>query len=398
MSVLHALAGLCGRAAGVISGEMKGAIPNLDLLFTAAQQHDVAGLLAAALLTGSPGELGEDVSEGLAICRDDTQLQARRGEKQLAEVLQRLADRGLAAMPFKGPLLAHTAYSDPGLRSALDLDIIVHPDDVSHVVLCLIDAGFRHQADLEPDGVAALRRYAGEYIMFRPNSLPVEPHWRPAPRTMAFDIDIDAMWRRARPHSFLGAPCYLPSPEDHLFLLALHGAKEQWHKMKWLVDIAALLTSHPRLDLAQLRARATAQGCRRTLDLALLLSHRLFIVPSAMPQTDGIAEKLAERVLTRLHRTAEPPPGPYTISSFHWLLRERRRDRALYATRTLFTPRVAHYQRLRLPQSLRWLHVLLKLPWDYIVTPTVGVARRLAAGPPSLSEPRAGRGRPSGSD
>ena len=78
---------------------------------------------------------------------------------------------------------------------------------------------------------------------------------------MAFDIDIDALWQRARPAAFLGALCYLPTQEDHLFLPALHGAKEQWHKLKWVVDVAALIASHPRLDLAALHATAAAQGC-----------------------------------------------------------------------------------------------------------------------------------------
>jgi hypothetical protein len=255
---------------------------------------------------------------------------------------------------------------------------MVHPHDVPHVVACLVEAGFQHQEGLGADGVVALRRYAGEYILFRPKSLPVEPHWYPAPWTMAFDIDVDALWRRARPAAFLGALCYLPSQEDHLFLLALHGAKEQWHKLKWVVDVAALLASHPRLDLVSMRATAAAQGCGRMLDLALLLTHRLFAIPAVVPSTDRVVRQLADRVLERLDRTAEAPPGPYVVSSFHWRIRERRRDRLNYATRTLFTPRVAHYRRLPLPPALRWLHVPLKLPWDHVLTPAIGLARRMS--------------------
>jgi hypothetical protein len=88
--------------------------------------------------------------------------------------------------------------------------------------------------------------------------------------------------------------------------------------------------------------------------------------------------RLANRVLERLDSTAEAPPGPYVVSSFHWRLRERRRDGLSYATRTLFTPRVAHYRRLPLPPAQRWLHVPLKLPWDYVLTPAIGLARRMS--------------------
>ena len=74
------------------------------------------------------------------------------------------------------------------------------------------------------------------------------------------------------------------------------------------------------------------------LDLALLLTHRLFAIPEAIPATGTVVARLADRVLERLDRTAEAPPGPYVVSSFHWRLRERRRDRLNYAIRTLFTP------------------------------------------------------------
>jgi hypothetical protein len=214
--------------------------------------------------------------------------------------------------------------------------------------------------------------------MFRPGSLPVEPHWRPEPWTMAFDIDIEGLWRRARPATFLGAACYLPSDDDHLLLLSLHGAKERWHKLKWLVDIAAFWSTHPHIDLASLRDGAARQGCRRMLDLALLLSHRLFAVPAATPAADAATAALAGQIEARLEHTAEAPAGPYVVSSFHWRLRERGRDRFRYAARTLLTPRVVHYHRLPLPRALHWLYVPLKLPWDYVVSPAVGMARRLA--------------------
>jgi hypothetical protein len=123
------------------------------------------------------------------------------------------------------------------------------------------------------------------------------------------------------------------------------------------------------------------------LDLALLLTHRLFAIPAAVPYTDRVVVELADRVLERLVRTAEAPPGPYVVSSFHRRLRERRRDRLSYATRTLFTPRVAHYRRLPLPSALRWLHVPLKLPWDHILTPAIGLARRMSR-PASRYAPR----------
>ena len=254
---------------------------------------------------------------------------------------------------------------------------MVRAADVAAVVACLEQAGFTHERHLDAHGLAALRHYAGEYIMFRTGSLPVEPHWRPTPWTMAFDIDQDGLWRRAQRTNILGVPSLAPSPEDHFLLLALHGAKEQWHKLKWLADLPAFLTAHPGLEQATLRRLGASCGCRRVIDLALLLSHLLFAIPLAPPPADRTTQRLARSVLARLNRTSTPPRGPYVVTAFHWHLRERWRDRLRYALRTLLTPRVAHYNRVRLPPHLRWLLVPLKLPWDYVLTPTIGLLKRL---------------------
>ena len=375
--MLHALAALCRPGAPDNAVSASAAPPPLDALFEAAQRQDVMGLVATSLLAGRGGALTADEREGLAIYLEGVQLDVLHAEAQLVEVLEQFAESELPVMPFKGPLLAHSAYGGGGYRASRDLDLMVRPEDVAAAVACLEAAGFEHEPGLGRDGLAALRGYAGEYIMFRRDSLPVEPHWLPAPRTMAFDVDMAAIWSRARYTAFLGVPCHIPTPEDHFFLLAVHGAKEQWHKLKWLADIAAFQNAHPTLDLPALRAAAAQRGCRRVLDLALLLSHRLFAVPTLRPPADAVTERLADGVLARLAVTAEPPEGPYVVTRFHWRLRERSRDRSRYTLRTLFTPRVPHYRRLPLPPALRWLHVPLKLPWDHVLTPAIGLGRRL---------------------
>jgi len=375
--VLSALIALSRLAAIPGSPAPSGKLPELGSLLVAAECHDTAGFVAKTLLSHYAEQLSDDLLEGLPLYLEGVRIDAGRAETQLAELLSLLAGRGLPVMPIKGPLLARSCYPDATLRPCLDLDLMVHSDDVGHVVGALIEAGFAHQIGLGADEIAALRRYAGEYILFRPNSLPVEPHWSPAPWTMAFDVDVEALWRRAKPAEFLGALCYLPSPEDHLFLLALHGAKEQWHRLKWLLDVAVFLSAHPSVDLEGLRTMAAAQGCRRAVDLALLLSHQLFSIPAAAPAADAATKRLAVEVLERLERGADVPPGPYRITRFHWRLHEQRRDRASYAVRTLLTPRVPHYRRLPLPSGLRWLYVPLKLPWDNVVTPTLHLVRRL---------------------
>ena len=47
---------------------------------------------------------------------------------ELARLLDRFRRDGIAAVPYKGPVLAAQAYGDVALREFVDLDILVHPD------------------------------------------------------------------------------------------------------------------------------------------------------------------------------------------------------------------------------------------------------------------------------
>lgn len=377
--MLQQLAALC-RIAIDPDAPRPSELPPVGPLLELAEQHDVSGLAVAVLLDHWADQLPDDLREGLQLYREGLGLDAKRAGEQLAEILRLLAARGLPAMPFKGPLLAQSAYRDPSLRSFLDLDFLVHGNDVEHVLACLREAGFVHQRGLGREGVEWVRRYGGDYTLYRPGGLPVEPHWHPMLHNMAFDIDLDAIWERAQPARFLDADCYFPAPQDHLFLLALHGAKTMWHKLKWVADIAAFLTVAPDPELAVLRGDASAQGCRRALDLALLLSHRLFQIPMTAPPADSVTERLAAAVIERLGQTAEKPHGPVyvAVTPFFWDLHEWRLDRWRYAARTIFRPELGHWRRLPLPPAWRWLYGPLKFPWDYCVTPAVRFTRFIA--------------------
>jgi hypothetical protein len=197
---------------------------------------------------------------------------------------------------------------------------------------------------------------------------------------LAFDLDYDRLWQRAQRSAFMGVPCLHLSPNEELLLLCLHGAKEQWEKLKWVADIAAFLEAHPAIDWQGLYAEAAQQGCARMLDLGLVLAARLLDSPlpaetAERLRRDRATTRLAAETIARLARDEAIEPGPYRLSRYYWRMRERPRDRLAYALRTLFTPRAPHYGRLPLPAGMEWAYYLLKLPWDYLLTPVLGLGR-----------------------
>ena len=121
----------------------------------------------------------------------------------LLGIVDELEKRGIKAIPFKGPTLAQRAFSDSTLRLSSDIDILFHDTDVERGIACLTDLGFRHTGNCSSRGMAAVRRYGGQYHMQHPQTATcVEPHWALTPSTMAIDLDYEQLWREATTQTF----------------------------------------------------------------------------------------------------------------------------------------------------------------------------------------------------
>src|SRR5262249_20276675 len=68
----------------------------------------------------------------------------------LARILDGLAQNGIDAIPFKGPVLAIQAYGDIGLRAFRDLDFLIREADLPRAMTVLGDLGYVRQQGLTP--------------------------------------------------------------------------------------------------------------------------------------------------------------------------------------------------------------------------------------------------------
>src|SRR5207245_6416128 len=62
---------------------------------------------------------------------------------ELVRLLDRFARHGVAAVPYKGPLLAVRCYGDLALRPFRDLDFLIRPHDLAQAERALADHGYR---------------------------------------------------------------------------------------------------------------------------------------------------------------------------------------------------------------------------------------------------------------
>ena len=215
--------------------------------------------------------------------------------------------------------------------------------------------------------------YASPDILFG-KGVPFEPHGEFAPGTLALDIDYDALWGTSIEIQFNGQMARSFAPEDELIILCLHGCKEKWSKLKWVVDVAEFINSHAGLDWGAVFARAESQGMARMVRLALSVSQQLLslTLPDMVVRwlgEDKVVDVWAKQIAADFFNPAQNEISIYTPSLFHWKMRERFIDKVRYFVRTITQPRVQHFSSIKIPDSMFVAYYPFKLLHDYLALP-----------------------------
>jgi hypothetical protein len=293
---------------------------------------------------------------------------------QLLEILDVLAADGVPALPFKGPVLGMLAHASATIRPSWDIDVLVHRPDMDRALAALRRLGYRLGESLSPRVLAAHYDDNGEVVLFAEGRTPVEPHCAFSPKAMDMNLDMDGLWSRASPLELAGRVVLTLSPEDTLLITCLHGCKGKWCRLLWVADVAAFVQRHPALDWTALMERAEEAGVRRMLLLGLALAQDLFAsslpagVSSAIAR-DRMCRWLVQQSKFLLFGPLADPGSVTRVSRYHLRSRERIGDRVRYLWRSVTTPRVIHYQMVRLPDSLFFGYVVVKLVHDYLLLP-----------------------------
>jgi hypothetical protein len=294
---------------------------------------------------------------------------AHRGLAMAAE-LRRLVDAlsaaGVDALAYKGPALAMRAYGSLGMRSFVDLDLLVRPDDVPPAVRALSAQGYAPALGLTPAQERCFRRVDGDYpLVHRETGVLVELHARVSSERFCMPIATDALMRRARAVPLGGGEVRTLGDDDLLVVLAAHGAKHRWMRLEWLVALAELLRAGHGDVHAALRL-AAEEHARRTLLLGLSLARGLLDAPvpeevSRQIDADAGLAALAAEAEARLFG-AEGEGGEETPANLLFNLRARdgAADRARYAARWLFAPSPEDWRWARLPDALFPLYRVLR--------------------------------------
>jgi len=335
-------------------------------LIETARQHKMLLLLYWHLHATCKAEVPEAILVQLRDAFHTSTLRRLVLTGALLNILRLFECHHIVAIPYKGPVLAASAYGDHArLRQYRDLDLLVHQRDVLRAKDLLISQGSQSMMPLNGAKEGAYLHRKGAYtynVRDRTSQAKVELHWHLTP---AFPLDLTPLWERLEPVSLDGATVRGFSREASLLILCIHGSDHLWCRLQMICDVATLLRVHQAIDWTWVMQQAEAQGSMRMLLLGLCLARDLLgtTLPEAVVhklEATPIVRSLAGQLRQRLFQEASGPPGVM----LQFRMRERWQDKAWYGLYYvqfyLLTPHPEDRVLMPLPRVLFPLYYILR--------------------------------------
>lgn len=255
---------------------------------------------------------------------------------ELLKVLAAFAREQITAMPFKGLMLAASAYGDLGLRACGDLDLLIQRNDLNHAMAILRTRGYQcvafnpietHEYTFEraADGTVLELRWVLDFIQSRYGQ----------------NLGLDWGWEGRQETQLSGTTVPCMSPEKTLIMLCMHASKHVWSRLLWVCDIARLIASSPGLDWEAAAREARSLGLWKAVALGILLAQRIADAPAHCPLQASIRQsetvlKLANHFEKNL--IANPGRGPHGRIPYNLRLLDFRDQMRLLVSARFLTP------------------------------------------------------------
>jgi Uncharacterised nucleotidyltransferase len=380
-----------------------------DFVMRAAAENSVTPLVARhvgavaaemAWMTGETGEAGARfgrVATALGRLQEAARANSLRCllfASELIRIVEALGAEGVAAIPYKGPVLAAQAYGDVSAREFEDLDIIVAQREIAKADRVMTGLGYRARfpgALASPDastganagmclagaggrvgaGAADAGMVPGEYsYRDETRGILVDLHTERTMRHFPKPLELDAAAGESVAARLVsvrvgGQEVRTFGAEDGVVMLCVHGAKDFWERLSWVADVAEFVGATPGMDWDRAMRRAQELGASRMLRVGLALASK--VLGARLPegvmasvradQTAGrVASRLALRFLSR---------EPRALSASERLKFRREMVSGYfggwrYVMRLALAPAEEDWAMMRLPGPLAPLYVALR--------------------------------------
>ena len=282
----------------------------------------------------------------------------------LLKILYTLERNGITAIPFKGPVLAHSLYENPALREFGDLDILIQTSNVFRALKLLPSLGYQKIREYPPMVEAQILRLEYHYQIRSEDRGPlVELHWNVAPHYFVLPLVIEGWWQRTQLLQLEQRRVQNLSAEDLLMALSVHGCRHLWESLGWITDVSRLLAQNGKLDWDYILKEYHDPDLKRMIFLSLIVAHDLTGAPVEkeiikQAKEDPVVLELAQEVAGRLFGHGAEAEGLH-FNLFQLRLKSRWIDRIRYCYRLVTRPTLIEWN-VALPRFLFPLYFFLR--------------------------------------
>ncbi len=257
---------------------------NIDwkYLLQQACQHGVFLLLHRNLLTSHLECIPKNIQPTLqAYSHIKTARNLFLGKK-LCQILELCQNHDIQVIPFKGSVLAVSAYKNLTLREFCDIDLLIEKADFPKVKELLLSQGYQARSELQQ---------WGQDFTSQDDKIHIDIHWQLAPSCFPYKLNFQQLWQRCQTVSILNQQVVNLSPEDSLLILCVQIVKDAHYrqeKLKQICDIAELVHTSA-LNWELLIQQSQNLGSERLLIFGLALARELLEVEFPLQINQKIA-------------------------------------------------------------------------------------------------------------
>ena len=247
-----------------------------------ARDHFVVPLVHSRIRLGMP-EVPDSVQSYLRDECDRAALRNLQIAARLVAIAEAFSAADISVVPLKGICLAARYYSDVGLRSTNDIDLLIDPQDFQQALHVLRELGYRrvsNETRLEvPESFEEDHYLFYHSFHIASNGTLVELHIRLHPNPKLLPIGADEIEATEEVQRIGNMALPVMSDALQFTYLATHGARHDWRRLQWVCDIGTMLRRATEEETIQWLAFARKLHLRNPAVQALVIANRLLGVP-----------------------------------------------------------------------------------------------------------------------
>ena len=198
---------------------------------------------------------------------------------ELIKISKLLEENDIKSIAFKGPTLSQMAYGDVVSRQYVDLDVLVDENQLLNAIEILKKNEYVLENDFKLELLKNNRSIFHDVTLRKNALVNIELHWRLFSDEYMTGIADLNMEKNINFFEYQNNKLKVFDNEIQILYLSTHGAKHNWERVEWLVDIVRFVENNVidwkrLIDFIQITKTekilfSTFYLCKNILDLSL---------------------------------------------------------------------------------------------------------------------------------